>query len=133
MKARKLLQGNFRMQRLQVMCLAMAVCVLALPPSALAHAILVRSQPADNATLNTRAVTLVLDYNSRIDAPRCTVQLVGPGNRSFPLVMQASGKPWELKASASGLTNGTYHVHWQVLASDGHITRGDISFLVDAK
>lgn len=130
---KKSLKENASMQRLRAMCIALTSCVLAAPSSALAHAILVRSQPADNATLNTHAVTLVLDYNSRIDAPRCTVQLVGPGNRSFPLVMQASGKPWELKANASGLANGTYHLHWQVLASDGHITRGNISFSVAAK
>jgi len=35
-----------------------------------------------------------------------------------------------LSAEAKGLRPGTYRLRWQVLASDGHITRGEIPFTV---
>ncbi len=40
------------------------------------------------------------------------------------------GPEIELRATASGLRPGTYKLRWQVLAIDGHITRGDIPFRV---
>ena len=98
--------------------------------AAFAHAILLSSAPADGAILHHRNIEITLDYNSRIDAGRCTITLRNTADRNVPLRMQASRTPSELKAAADNLTNGTYYIHWQVLASDGHITRGEISFTV---
>jgi methionine-rich copper-binding protein CopC len=41
-----------------------------------------------------------------------------------------SGPPDLLEASAKLATPGAYVVRWQVLAIDGHITRGDVPFTV---
>jgi homogentisate 1,2-dioxygenase len=38
-----------------------------------------------------------------------------------------------LIAKASGFAPGRYKIRWQVLAIDGHITRGDIPFTVQAR
>ena len=108
---------------------SLALLLLA-APLAFAHAILVRSSPADQAVVHSRNVNVTLDYNSRIEASRCTVTLTRFGGRSVPLQMEDSTKPAELKAVARYLANGKYTIHWQVLASDGHITRGDIAFTV---
>jgi hypothetical protein len=35
-----------------------------------------------------------------------------------------------LASQAQGLIPGEYRIRWQVLASDGHITRGEIPFKV---
>jgi methionine-rich copper-binding protein CopC len=35
-----------------------------------------------------------------------------------------------LEARITGVGGGEYKLRWQVLASDGHITRGEISFQV---
>lgn len=99
-------------------------------PRAFAHAILVRSTPADGSVVHTRNITLTLHYNSRIDAARSTLTLTGPAGKIRPIQRKPTSKPAELRAFAAHLANGTYHVHWQVLASDGHITRGDIAFTV---
>jgi copper resistance protein C len=101
-------------------------------PSALAHAILVHSYPEDGSIVRSRDVNVVLDYDSRIDVRRCTITLTKAGVR-IPLRIESSGKPGELKAGVSGLADGGYSIHWQVLASDGHITRGDVGFTVDVK
>ncbi len=99
-------------------------------PQALAHAILLHSTPADGARVHGHTTEIVLDYNSRIDARRSTLTLTGPGGVTHAVRMEPGAGPAELKALATGLTHGAYRVHWQVLADDGHITRGDIAFTV---
>ncbi|MGH9616470.1 MAG: copper resistance CopC family protein [Acidobacteriaceae bacterium] len=110
---------------LAAMCLLFAAC-----PLAFAHAILLRSTPADHAILRNRQIQIALEYNSRIEASRCTVTLTDVAGKTYPLQMQRSMRPSELKAYAPDLANGNYRIHWQVLASDGHITRGDVDFTV---
>lgn len=102
-------------------------------PVAFAHAILVHSSPTDQAVVHSRNAMLALDYNSRIDARRSTLTLTGPGGITIPIEMHPVAKPSELAAAAENLKNGNYQLHWQVLASDGHITRGEIAFTVNAK
>ena len=110
-----------------------AMVLLAGSPMAFAHAMLVRSTPADKAVVHSHQVGIALDYDSRIEASRCTVKLTDAGGKPVALQMEPSAKPSELNAVAHGLTNGKYLIHWQVLASDGHITRGDVSFTVAAQ
>lgn len=97
-----------------------------------AHAILVRSTPPDHAVVHNRNVKLTLDYNSRIDAGRSVLALANNAGKNIPVQMRPSALPSELNAVANNLASGTYHIHWQVLASDGHITRGEVTFTVDA-
>ncbi len=113
--------------------IAITALLLGMSPLAFAHAVLVRSTPADQSVVHGRNVVMSLEYNSRIDASRCTLTLTGPSGQIVPVQMETSAKPAELNATASNLANGNYRIHWQVLASDGHITRGDISFSVAAK
>jgi len=48
----------------------------------------------------------------------------------LPLVKQVS--PDTLSSKATGLAPGAYKIQWQVLAPDGHITRGVVPFSVKA-
>ena len=104
--------------------------VFAATPMAFAHAILVRSTPADQSVVHRGSVNVTLDFNSRIDASRSTLILTGPSGKSSPVQIQPSANPSELKGTAVNLPSGMYRVHWQVLAGDGHITRGEIAFMV---
>lgn len=113
--------------------LSLALPFLLYTPKAFAHATLMHSTPADQAVVHSRSVDLTLDYNSRIDARRSSLTLTGPGGKTVPVQIQPIGKPAELKAVADNLASGTYRIHWQVLASDGHITRGEVTFTVDAR
>lgn len=103
---------------------------LAAAPVAFAHAVLVRSSPGDHSVVHTDSLDIVLQYNSRIDAARSTVSLTDAGGKQVFLQLQRSANPGELEASVHNLKNGDYRVHWQVLASDGHITRGEVNFSV---
>ena len=109
-----------------------ALLLLAGSPAAFAHAMLMHSSPANNAVVHSHQVDIVLDYDSRIETSRSTVKLTDAAGKPVPLQIEHSGKPAELKAVAHGLSNGKYQIHWQALASDGHITRGDVTFTVVA-
>lgn len=117
----------------RIRILLVTFCLLVASPMTFAHAILVRSSPADGSTVHQRNLVLVLNYNSRIEASRCTLRLTRADGKLVPLRMVASGKPAELRATVNNLKNGKYTVHWQALATDGHITRGDIAFAVAVK
>ena len=121
------------MTRLLGWTAAAVMVLLAGSPAAFAHAMLVHSSPANNAIIHSHQVDIALDYDSRIEASRCTVKLTDATGKPVALQMQHSAKPSELNAVAHGLANGKYVIHWQALASDGHITRGDVSFTVAAQ
>ncbi|MHB1936039.1 MAG: copper resistance CopC family protein [Acidobacteriaceae bacterium] len=121
------------MARFLAWTVAPALLLMGGSPAAFAHAALVHSIPADQAVVRSHQVDIALDYDSRIEARRCTVRLTDTAGKAFPLQMERSTKPSELKAAARNLADGKYQVHWQVLASDGHITRGDVAFTVAAK
>ena len=114
--------------RLRVLLLAITVCVGAV--RAWAHAIVVESSPQAQSTVSGPDVALKLRFNVRIDGPRSRLSLVGPNGKSRALDALQQPSPDSLSATLSGLLPGKYQLHWHVLASDGHITWGDIPFTV---
>ena len=98
--------------------------------SASAHAVLLESTPSLKSSVAGPDIPIKLRFNVRIDASRSRLTLVGP--RGFTQVLEISkASPADaLVANAAGLLAGEYRLRWQVLASDGHITRGEISFTV---
>ncbi len=104
--------------------------VLVAPKIASAHAVLVQSSPLANATLHGQDVPVTMKFNSRVDGARSTVLLSGSDGQSKPLTLDRQSEPDTLTAHATHLTPGKYAIHWQVLAVDGHITRGQIPFEV---
>ena len=116
-------------RRLALAILAMLAVGLGSP--AFAHAILVESTPAAGGTVAGPDFKLTLRYNSRIDKARSKLTLVGPDHAETKLAIDQDGPEDVLTASGTG-TPGAYHLRWQVLAIDGHITRGDVPFTVTA-
>jgi len=94
------------------------------------HAILKESSPAANATVEGPDVAITLKYNSRVDSTRSKVQLSHPDNSVSDLPLAKQVSPDTLSSNATGLTPGAYKLQWQVLAPDGHITRGVVPFTV---
>jgi methionine-rich copper-binding protein CopC len=106
----------------------LAALVLA-PALAQAHAILVQSNPAVGGTTAPGKVAMEFRFNSRIDRERSRLTLTAPDHSQSVLPIAPEGPPDILDTSAN-LTPGSYVVRWQVLAIDGHITRGDVTFTV---
>jgi copper resistance protein C len=94
-----------------------------------AHAILVEALPAANSTVAGPSIPIKLRFNVRIDAKRSRLELVGP-EKTSTLLSATQPSPDRLQAVAEGLKAGAYSLRWQVLAADGHITRGEIPFNV---
>lgn len=109
-------------------CPAVLLLLLA-PGMAQAHAVLMASQPAADGTVSAGETTVSLEYNSRIDQARSRVTLSRLGAPDERLALQPAQRPDILQARAK-LAPGAYVLHWFVLATDGHITRGDVPFTV---
>jgi len=112
--------------------LALALGAAGLPGETVqAHAIIESVTPAAGATVSGPDVDFLLRFNSRLDHKRSRLSLRGPDRASRPLpVILPAADPAALSARATGLTPGAWVLHWQVLAVDGHMTRGDIPFSV---
>ena len=100
--------------------------------AALAHAILLEASPAVDSTVDGPNVSVKLRFNVRIDRSRSRLTLLLTDGKSATLVIKDDDSPDTLSAEATELARGAYHLRWQVLASDGHITRGEIPFWVSS-
>ncbi len=115
-----------------VLCAAgLAVVILGAGSiAARAHAIVVSSQPASGAVVPGKAVAVMVRFNSRIDPVRSRLLLVRADGSATTLELDPAQSPDTLAATVGDLAPGAYRLRWQVLAIDGHITRGDIPFTV---
>ena len=104
---------------------------LFVPRVALAHAVLVSSQPGVNSTVTGREVAVLLKYNSRVDTAHSTLTLLEPDGKVEKVAIESAPEPGVLSAKLTGLVKGAYVLRWQVLATDGHITRGKVPFQVE--
>lgn len=101
------------------------------PTLAQAHAILEESAPPAGALVKAGPVDLRFRYNSRIDRVRSRLTLIRPDHTKDTLAIRPGGPP-DIVSARISLAPGAYIVRWQVLATDGHITRGDVPITVTA-
>jgi methionine-rich copper-binding protein CopC len=111
-------------------CLFSAAAMFLMARTSIAHAILVQSTPSMNSTVAGPAFPIKLRFNVRIDATRSRLTLVKPDASTQSLAIAKDAPPDTLASQAQSLPPGEYRIRWQVLASDGHITRGEILFHV---
>jgi copper resistance protein C len=95
-----------------------------------AHAILMDSTPKSSSTVKGPNLDVDLRFNVRIDGGRSRVRLVAPDRTTSTLTLASQSKPNLLRTHAASLKPGAYKLQWQVLASDGHMSRGEITFTV---
>ncbi len=106
-----------------------ALLLIGSPAVAQAHAILVESQPPVGGMVAAGHVAIRLRYNSRIDHARSRLTLNLPDKTQTVLATPATDAV-DILSAAADLAPGAYTLRWQVLAVDGHITRGDVPFTV---
>jgi methionine-rich copper-binding protein CopC len=107
--------------------------LLAWATPATAHAILLKSSPAANSVLSDSSIAISLTFNSRIDGGRSRLTLIGPDSSEHKIELVPQKSPDTLTAQVQDLRSGSYRMRWQVLALDGHITRGEIPFRVELR
>ncbi|HTP36027.1 MAG TPA: copper resistance CopC family protein [Candidatus Acidoferrales bacterium] len=101
-----------------------------LPRGADGHAIVLSAVPALHDVVRGPDVPIKLRFNSKIDTKRSRLTLVAPDGSQIALAIAEAPSGDTLVSEAKGLKAGAYVLRWQVLASDGHITRGEVPFRV---
>jgi len=114
-----------------VIVFLVALLMAASPRMALAHAVLLSSTPQKNAAVNGPDITISLKYNSRVDGAHSSLTLVKPDGSVESVGALTQPLPDTLSATGHKLAKGAYKLRWQVLSSDGHITRGEVPFQVE--
>jgi methionine-rich copper-binding protein CopC len=107
-----------------------AVFLIAAVPLVFAHAVLVSSSPKVHGIVHGPQIDVNLKFNSRVDGTRSSLSLVGPDGNVQSLSLLKQGAPNELN-SQTKLSPGKYTLRWTALATDGHITRGEVPFTVE--
>ena len=108
----------------------LSVALLSLAWTAYSHAIVLSVTPAQSQEVSGPDVPITLRFNSRIDAKRSRLTLVMSDGKQTPLDLSEAAAGDSLVSKAKGLKSGAYLLRWQVLATDGHITRGEAPFRV---
>lgn len=99
-------------------------------PPALAHAVIVSANPTANQHVTPGKVAVRIEFNARIDKERSRLQVTLPAGGKSDVPIDQAGEPNVVAGTTADLAPGAYVLRWQVLAIDGHITRGDIPFVV---
>jgi methionine-rich copper-binding protein CopC len=88
------------------------------------------SKPKANASVAGPDLPIWLRFNVRVDGSRSRLHLIAPDGSEVALDPVKQPTPDTLQSHAAGLKPGAYKLRWQVLASDGHLTRGEVPFMV---
>jgi len=92
-----------------------------------AHAILLRSLPSPNQVLKGSSVPVELHFNSRVDGKRSRLTISDASGTAHELVVEQPSRD-SIVSHAVDLPPGRHILSWQILAEDGHITRGAVEF-----
>ena len=103
--------------------------VLAVAAPAFAHAELASSDPDDKAVLATPPTVITLTFTEGLDQGKSSFRLAGPdGAAGTGKAAEDGAKVMRLDGLALG--PGAYSIKWTAAATDGHVSRGTLSFTV---
>jgi len=105
--------------------------LISIPIALHAHAVLVDSTPKPGSKIHGSELSLWLKFNVRVDGSRSSCVLVVPGGSKRSLSLDPQHNPDILTSKITGLAKGDQKLEWQVLAADGHISRGEVAFEVE--
>jgi methionine-rich copper-binding protein CopC len=109
-----------------------ALALAATATSALAHAKLVRSTPAANATV-TAPKQIVLTFSEKMHAKLSGADVIMPQMNNMAVAADTAVAKDGLTivvTPAKPLTAGAYQVKWHAVTSDSHRVEGSLAFAV---
>jgi copper resistance protein C len=117
---------------LSLLAIGGAVALASASP-AFAHAKLVNSSPAANATLTKDLRTITLTFNERLVPAFSKLEVTMPahGGMKVPVTTVVSRDGKRIVGTLrSTLSKGAYKVLWTAAGSDGHKMTGEVAFQV---
>jgi copper resistance protein C len=105
------------------------------PAVALAHAVLVKSVPAQRATLAEPPPRIELWFNERLEPAYSKASVTNEAGTQVDLrdVAVSTEDPRRLSLSLPPLKPGRYTVNFRVLSVDGHVVESRLSFTVKGR
>ena len=105
---------------------------LARPVPTAAHALLVSSDPARNASVPVAPAVITLDFTEAPDPKLSSVQVLDSAGHSHgAAAASVAGQPDELQVVPGPLPDGIYTVAWRTVSSvDGHLAAGSFAFSI---
>ena len=102
------------------------------PPTALGHAVLVKSVPAQRAALVEPPPRVELWFNERLEPAYSTALVTNEAGAQVDLrdVAVSAEDPRRLAVSLPVLVPGRYTVSFRVLSVDGHVVESKLTFTV---
>jgi copper resistance protein C len=102
------------------------------PALALAHAVLVKSVPAQRAALAEPPPRVELWFNERLEPAYSKASVTNEAGTQVDLrdVAVSAQDPRRLSLSLPALAPGRYTVSFRVLSVDGHVVESKLSFTV---
>lgn len=109
---------------------ASALCLQATP--AAAHAVLLRTDPSPQTTVDDRPAAVRLVFSEPVEAVFGAIRLFDVDGGRVPTgeARHPAGTPTELSVPLPEIADGTYAVAWRVVSDDGHPVRGGFVFYV---
>jgi methionine-rich copper-binding protein CopC len=113
------------MKMVRMLC---ALVMMGLGALALAHTHLVKSVPANGATISNSPPRFVLTFAE--PAKLTTLSLQKDSEQAQKLAPLPTSASAEISVPAPPLKPGKYTLSWRALSSDGHVMPGTLSFTV---
>ncbi|MDO5699214.1 MAG: copper resistance protein CopC [Dermatophilus congolensis] len=108
--------------------LLLAFSVVGAPPAS-AHAQLVRSTPADGATLATMPERVEFEFNEEINPSFAQIVVVSPDSTTQAIDAVTVEGP-KVSAALPDMPDGTVSARYRVVSADGHPIAGQVTFTV---
>lgn len=125
------------MTRIHLLLIILSMLIALAQAPANAHAVLVGSTPKDGATVAASPKTIVLRFDAKIEKKVTQVTLLDAKGKQVALPKPphgyTGGPANQLVIPIPKLRSGAYRLEYQVMATDGHISPGMITFRVAEK
>ena len=120
------------MKRFTILAAMGGALALAAASPVLAHAKLVSSTPAANATLSASPRTITLRFNERVVPAFSKIELTMPAHSmNIPVTTAVSRDGKRMVGTLrSRLMKGSYWIVWTAAGPDGHRMTGEVAFKV---
>jgi methionine-rich copper-binding protein CopC len=110
--------------------IVLVLLALAAAPAVSGHTKLEKSEPKDGAMLTTPPPSIQLWFDEKLDLAVSKIEVTGASGKVEVGPVHSMEEKSIMAMIPGKLTPGTYKVSWQTAGDDGHVQKGEFSFMV---